>query len=80
MWFLSGAFFPAASVPAVLRWVMYANPAFYGVAAIRQGLYLPAEAPGVEIPLALSLGVSVAFAAAVLALAVWTVRRPLFGS
>jgi len=78
MWFLSGAFFPAASVPELLRWVMYANPAFYGVAAIRQGLYLPAEAPGVGIPLALSLGVSVAFAVGVLALAVWTVRRPLF--
>jgi hypothetical protein len=59
---------------------MYANPAFYGVAAIRQGLYLPAEAPGVELPLALTLGVSVAFAAGVLALAVHTVRRPLFGS
>jgi ABC-2 type transport system permease protein len=78
MWFLSGAFFPAEGVPAVLRWVMYANPAFYGVAAIRQGLYLPAEAPGVGLPLAVTLGVSLAFAVLVLALAVWTVRRPLF--
>jgi ABC-2 type transport system permease protein len=80
MWFLSGAFFPAASVPDLLRWVMYANPAYYGVAAIRQGLYLPAEAPGVEMPLALTLGVSVAFAAGVLGLAVWTVRRPLYSA
>ncbi len=80
MWFLSGAFFPADGVPAVLRWVMYANPAFYGVAAIRQGLYLPAEAPGVGLPLAATLGVSLAFAIGVLALAVWTVRRPLFAS
>lgn len=80
MWFLSGAFFPAATVPAVLRWVMGANPAYYGVAAIRQGLYLPEAAPGVGMPLAVSLGVSAAFAAGVLALAVWTVRRPLFPS
>ncbi|MEM1041509.1 MAG: ABC transporter permease [Bacteroidota bacterium] len=80
MWFLSGAFFPATGVPAALQWVMYLNPAFYGVAAIRQGLYLPGVAPGVELPLALTLGVSVAFAAGVLALAVWTVRRPLFAS
>ncbi|MEP0545888.1 MAG: ABC transporter permease [Rhodothermales bacterium] len=78
MWFLSGAFFPVEGVPAVLRWVMYANPAFYGVAAIRQGLYLPAEAPGVGLPLTVTLGVSFAFAVLVLALAVWTVRRPLF--
>lgn len=80
MWFLSGAFFPAAGVPAALRWVMYANPATYGVAAIRQGLYLPESAPGVALPLAVTLGVSAAFALAMLALAVWTVRRPLFPS
>ncbi len=80
MWFLSGAFFPAEGVPAVLRWVMWANPATYGVAAIRQGLYLPEAAPSVGVPLALSLGISAAFAAGVLALAVWTVRRPLFAS
>ena len=78
MWFLSGAFFPAATVPAALRWLMYANPAYYGVAAIRQGLYLPEPAPGLDLSLALSLGASAAFAVAVLALAVWTVRRPLF--
>lgn len=80
MWFLSGAFFPAAGVPAALRWVMYANPATYGVAAIRQGLYLPDAAPGVALPLGVTLGVSAAFALAMLGLAVWTVRRPLFPS
>ncbi len=80
MWFLSGAFFPAAGVPVALRTVMYLNPAFYGVAVIRQGLYLPGAAPGVDLPLGLTLGVTVAFAVSVLALAVWTVRRPLFAS
>lgn len=78
MWFLSGAFFPAASAPAVLRWAMLVNPATYGVAAIRQGLYLPAEAPGTALPLGISLGVSLGFAVGMLGLAVWTVRRPLF--
>lgn len=80
MWFLSGAFFPASSVPTVLQWVMWANPASYGVAAIRQGLYLPATAPGLELSLWASLGASAVFAVGVLALAVWTVRRPLFAS
>lgn len=79
MWFLSGAFFPVESVPAALRWVMYLNPATYGVAAIRQGLYLPEQAPGVALPLVSSLGGVILFAACVLALAVYTVRRPLFG-
>ncbi len=78
MWFLSGAFFPPESVLPALRWAVYLDPATYGVAALRQGLYLPAEAPGVALPLGLSLGASVGFAALVLALAVWTVRRPLF--
>ncbi len=80
MWFLSGAFFPATGVPAALRAVMLLNPAFYGVAAVRQGLYLPEAAPGVAVPLALTLGVTVAFAAGVFLLAVWTVRRPLFAA
>ena len=39
LWLLSGAVFPAAGTPAVLRWVMNCNPVSYGVAAVRQGLY-----------------------------------------
>ena len=80
LWFLSGAVFPMDGAPAALRWVMHLNPTTYGVSAIRQGLYLPEVAPGGTVPLAVALGVSVAFAAGMLALAVWTVRRPLFAS
>ena len=80
LWFLSGAVFPMDGAPAALRWLMHLNPTTYGVAAIRQGLYLPEAAPGVSPPLTLSLVVSAAFAAGMLALAVWTVRRPLFPS
>jgi ABC-2 type transport system permease protein len=77
LWFLSGAVFPPESLPALLRPVLYVNPVTYGVAALRQGLY-GAEAPGVALPLAANLGVSALFAAALLAVAVATVRRPLF--
>ncbi|MEM8600498.1 MAG: ABC transporter permease [Bacteroidota bacterium] len=76
MWILSGAFFPAEGVPLAVRWVMYVNPAFYGVAALRDGLYLPEAAPSAAgLPTALALGLSVAFAAAMVGLAVWTVQR-----
>ena len=80
LWFLSGAFFPAVGAPVALRWVMHLNPAFYGVAALRQGLYWPEAAPGVALPLSLSLAVITTFAVVLLGLATWTVRRPLFPS
>ncbi len=39
IWFLSGAFFPAAGAPAPMRLVMNLNPLTYGVAALRRALY-----------------------------------------
>ncbi|MEM6782288.1 MAG: ABC transporter permease [Bacteroidota bacterium] len=76
MWFLSGAFFPPEGVPVAVRWVMYVNPAFYGVAALRDGLYLPEAAPSAAgLPTGLALGLSIAFATAMVGLAVWTVQR-----
>lgn len=80
LWFLSGAVFPVDSLPASVRWVMYLVPVTYGVAAIRMGLYWPEPAHGVTFPLISAVAASALFAAAMLALAVWTVRRPLFGS
>jgi ABC-2 type transport system permease protein len=62
MWVLSGAFFPAAGLPAWVEWTMRLNPLTYGMAALRRCLYLgnPAAAGGVpELPLA--VGVTVAF-------------------
>lgn len=80
LWLLSGAFFPAEGVPVALRWVMRADPAFYGVAAIRAGLYgLPADVPGTDVGLATALGVSAAFAVGLVAWAAWTAGRPLYG-
>ena len=65
IWFLSGAFFPPTGLPAVLRWVMAADPLTYGVAALRGCLYLgsgtmPADLP----PLGTSVAVTILFAVA----------------
>jgi ABC-2 type transport system permease protein len=71
MWFLSGAFFPAAGAPAWLLFAIWVNPLTYGLAAIRRCLYLanPAAAgavPGLGVSLAVAVGFAiVAFAAAV---------------
>jgi ABC-2 type transport system permease protein len=70
MWFLSGALFPVENASAPLRWVMRLNPLTYGLSGLRQSLYrgdaVNASAAG---GLALSLGVSVAFAAVMIVLA-----------
>lgn len=62
IWLLSGAFFPAAGAPAPLAWLMRLDPLTYGMAALRQCLYLnrPAAA-GAAPALGLSLLISVAF-------------------
>jgi ABC-2 type transport system permease protein len=78
LWFLSGAVFPPDSLPAGVRWVMYLDPVTYGVAAIRMGLYWPEAAPGVAFPLISALAATALFAALMVALAVRTVRKPLF--
>jgi ABC-2 type transport system permease protein len=56
IWFLSGAFFPPAGLPAALRAVMALDPLTYGVGMLRHALY--AGGPAVaDLP---SLGVCVA--------------------
>jgi ABC-2 type transport system permease protein len=64
MWFLSGALFPADNAAGPIRWVMRANPLSYGYQALSQALY-GAHASA----LAMNLGISVVFAAALFALA-----------
>lgn len=62
IWLLSGAFFPATGAPAPLSWLMMINPLTYGMAAIRECLYLSKPgAAGALPPLGLSLAVSLAF-------------------
>ncbi len=72
LWLLSGAFFPLEGAPTWLGWVMRANPLTYGVAAFRHALY-PGGLPGQNLPsMGLSLGVSLAFAAAIF-MAAWMI-------
>jgi ABC-2 type transport system permease protein len=76
IWLLSGAFFPPAGVAAPLAWLMRLDPLTYGLAALRT--CLDPAASGLP-PLALSLGVAVAFAVVACAAAVATARRASVG-
>lgn len=75
MWFLSGSFFPMEGAPALLQWLIRLNPVSYAVSALRAGLYWPDAAPLELAAPAVSLLVTAAFAAAMLGVAVLTVRR-----
>lgn len=77
LWVISGAFFPARGASDLLAWIIRLNPVSYGVDALRQAMYLEADAPLVLAPLEVSLGVTVAFAATMIVLAVRAVNRPL---
>jgi ABC-2 type transport system permease protein len=66
MWFLSGALFPASGAMGGLGWVIAANPLSYGLSALRQAMdWRGASASS----FALSMSVSVAFAAVMFAIA-----------
>lgn len=55
MWLLSGSFFPAQGVPAVLGWIIALNPLTYGVTALRRILYLESPEAVSDLP---TMGVS----------------------
>jgi len=75
MWLLSGAFFPLSGGPTWLSWLMRANPLTYGVALFRRALYDGAPASDALPSAALSLGVTLAFAAAAFGMALFLVGR-----
>ncbi len=83
MWMLSGAMFPQSSAPEWLRLIMACNPMTYALAATRRGMYLGSGRPeiiGAGVPaLGLSLGISIAFAAAMFAFASYQARRTTSG-
>ncbi|MGH7859127.1 MAG: ABC transporter permease [Candidatus Binatia bacterium] len=65
IWFLSGAVFPPAGLPAGLAWVVGLNPLTYGMAALRRAIYLDHPAMVTALPPFLpSIAVTIAFAAA----------------
>jgi len=75
MWMLSGSFFPPEGAAGWIKIVMLANPMTYGVDLLRAGIYGDAHHPLVQFPLLLSLGVSLAFAAAMAGLCTVSVQK-----
>lgn len=77
LWAASGAVFPPEGLPPWLRWIVWADPAAYGVAMLRWGLGGEAAA-GAVMPLPVAAAGAALAAALALAFAVATVRRPLY--
>jgi ABC-2 type transport system permease protein len=77
LWLLSGALFPAAGTPIVLRLVMLANPVTYGLATLRHSLGMPSpDVPSAAVAWAVSGG----FAALLVIAAVAVALRPQRGA
>lgn len=79
LWLLSGAPFPFEGASTVLQWIMLLNPVTYVVSALRQAIYWPEiiQEPFVTLPVA--LGITTFFSLLILVIAVYTVKKPLFG-
>lgn len=76
IWLLSGAFFPAAGAPGWLGWTMRLNPLTYGMAALRDGLYLAEPGALSAGPnFAASFAIALGFAAAMFLLTTRVARR-----
>jgi ABC-2 type transport system permease protein len=73
LWLLSGAVFPVSGAAAWQRVPMHLNPMTYGVSAVRASLTGGSDGPG----FLLSLTVTGAMAAALLAVGIWSIAaRP----
>jgi ABC-2 type transport system permease protein len=76
LWFLSGAFFPAAGLPSWLAWLMRLNPLTYGMAALRNCFYLGNPAMAGPLPSIIpSLVIMIVFAGGSFLLATMTAQR-----
>lgn len=76
MWLLSGALFPASGAAGWLSTIMMVNPLTYGVAALRQGLYMDGHSGAFGLPpFLLSLGIMILFAALTFVTSAVFVRR-----
>jgi ABC-2 type transport system permease protein len=76
IWFLSGAFFPPEGLPQALVWIMRLDPLTYGVALLRQAMWLGETVPTGALPApALGLVVTALFGVATLAAAIAVARR-----
>jgi ABC-2 type transport system permease protein len=76
LWLLSGALFPASGAAGWLGRLMLANPLTYGVAALREGLYLDGSIATRELAsIPVCLTVITLFAAAMLVFSSFAVSR-----
>ncbi|MBV8771977.1 MAG: ABC transporter permease [Deltaproteobacteria bacterium] len=76
IWLLSGAFWPENGAPALLAWLMRINPLTYGVAALREALYMGQTGGIGTLPnFVLSVVVACAFAIAMYVLAALVANR-----
>jgi ABC-2 type transport system permease protein len=76
LWLLSGALFPASGASDWLSNVMMVNPLSYGIASLRQALYLSGNVATHELsPLPLSLGITFAFALVTFVASAFIVKR-----
>ena len=76
IWLLSGAFWPISGAPGWLQWTMRLNPLTYGMAALRESLYLGRPAAlGHLPPFGASVAVAIGFAVLTFALAARVARR-----
>ena len=76
IWLLSGAFWPTTGAPSVLGWLMRLNPLTYGMAALRESLYITNRtAMGAMPSLTFSVLIAILFAVATFALAARTADR-----
>lgn len=74
LWLLSGAVFPPSGSADWLAWLVRVNPLYYGLALIRRALYLAGDA-GTLPSIALSLPVTILYAAVMIGAAAWLVNR-----
>ena len=76
LWLLSGALFPATGAAGWISAIMRLNPLTYGVAALRQLLYINATLPTQELAgLIPSMIVATTFAAGAYALSAFSMKR-----
>jgi ABC-2 type transport system permease protein len=76
IWLLSGAFWPVSGAPVVLKWMMRLNPLTYGVAALREALYVGQPGEIGSMPsFGLSCTIAIAFAVAMYLMAARVARR-----
>lgn len=78
LWLLSGALFPASGAAGWLDTVMMCNPLSYGVAALRQGLYMQGHTGTSDLtPLSVNLAITVGFAIMTFILSSLIVNKPV---